>query len=742
MGDFLASVKATLDVSGIPGEIESKINGLPVNLKNVHIDEGKLRGQVENALKGAFTVNINPVIGNGGSGGSKNFVKAVRGQLTDVLKGSASGLNAALSSEFANQGFDAKTTKLLADNLTKSLDGALDVSVRSIQSTMKNGRLHKVVSQAVDDTGRLFTQTATFGGKKGPVFTTQISESFKQTAETVKRSNKDIASSIRDGIDVHSIDADLSKLTAKWERYGKAGTDAAKIYEDLTKTGGLGDILKNHSALSDDDLIDNYERYSRLLKTINNDLDVSKNQGSFLADRTKALGLDSRMENWMTKNTKAAKKYGDQIKSLQSQLRNLDLTDEKYKNILDEYKNIDYKAASEGLKGKTVWDQVKEAGAKMAGIVSTAQIVNTAVRGFKEMYQAVYDIDTAMTNLKKVTDESEATYDSFLNRSADSAQRLGRTVSSLVEQTANWSKLGYSLPESEKLSELSSIYANVAEVDDATAVSDLVTAMKAFNLSTEDASSIVDSLNELGNNFATDAASLGQGLSNSASAMKLAGSDLYETLAMITGITEITQDASGAGNALKISSMRIRGMKGELEELGEEVDANVDSISKVQTQILNLTGGKVNIFDENGDFRNYYEIMKDIADIYNQLTSTDQATLAETLFGKNRGNQGAALIQAFQTGRIQEAYETAVGSAGSAAEEQARWMESLEAKTQQFQAAWQSLSQTVLNTDFLKGAVDAGTGLLNVIEGIVEALTLPGTLAAGGGIFAFFKNLD
>ena len=63
------------------------------------------------------------------------------------------------------------------------------------------------------------------------------------------------------------------------------------------------------------------------------------------------------------------------------------------------------------------------------------------------------------------------------------------------------------------------------------------------------------------NKFATDAASLGQGLSNSASALNLAGVDLYEALAMITGITEITQDASGAGNALKISSMRIRGKR-------------------------------------------------------------------------------------------------------------------------------------------------------------------------------------
>lgn len=120
-------------------------------------------------------------------------------------------------------------------------------------------------------------------------------------------------------------------------------------------------------------------------------------------------------------------------------------------------------------------------------------------------------------------------------------------------------------------------------------------------------------------------------------------------------------------------------MKGELEELGEEVDESVDSISKVQTQILNLTGGRVNIFDDTGEFRDYYDIMLDISKVVDDLTSTERSSLYEILFGKMRGNQGAALIEAFQSGQIGKAYETALNSAGSAAEENSRWLESLEA---------------------------------------------------------------
>lgn len=224
--------------------------------------------------------------------------------------------------------------------------------------------------------------------------------------------------------------------------------------------------------------------------------------------------------------------------------------------------------------------------------------------------------------------------------------------------------------------------------------------------------------------------------------MSAAGTDLYKTLAMLTGGAEITQNAEEFGGFLRTSSMRIRGMKGQLEELGEEVDESVDSISKVQTQILNLTHGSVNIFDDTGEFREYYDIMEDIAEVFDKLSSTEQASLSEILFGKMRGNQGAALIQAFQSGQIQKAYQVAMDSEGSMLREQKAWAEGLEAAVNKLSAAWQGLSIAVLDSDFLKALVNSGTAFLNVLTNIVETgATLP-TILGGVAVTAFFKNLD
>lgn len=65
--------------------------------------------------------------------------------------------------------------------------------------------------------------------------------------------------------------------------------------------------------------------------------------------------------------------------------------------------------------------------------------------------------------------------------------------------------------------------------------------------------------------------------------------------------------------------------KGELQEMGEEVDSNVANITKMQGQILNLTHGKVNIFDDMGEFKSTYEIMDGIADVWEDLSTIEQA---------------------------------------------------------------------------------------------------------------------
>ena len=233
------------------------------------------------------------------------------------------------------------------------------------------------------------------------------------------------------------------------------------------------------------------------------------------------------------------KEFGGRIDGIITKMSTIDLPDTEFKKLNAEFEKIKISARDMGLLGKTVGDSFKNMGSKFASWITVSGGIMTAISGLRKMKDAVIEIDTAMTNLYKVTDETSSKYNNFLEKANANAQKLGRSVSSLITQAAEWAKLGFSIDKSAELAQVSSIYANVGEVDDKTAVSDMVTAMKAFNVQASDSILIIDKLNALGNQYAVSSADLGTGLKNSASALALAGNDISQSLAMITGMTEI-----------------------------------------------------------------------------------------------------------------------------------------------------------------------------------------------------------
>lgn len=420
-----------------------------------------------------------------------------------------------------------------------------------------------------------------------------------------------------------------------------------------------------------------------------------------------------------TKTMSNGKTFANEWKEISEILSNGNLDANSLRNLQSRFQVFGKEAESAGLKGQTAWGNFANTFKSFSTYLSAYTVINTITNQIRQMTDEVIKIDTAMTDLKKVTEATDGQYSAFLSSSAKQAQNLHTEISDVVSQTAEWAKLGYDLNDAQQLANISAIYSKVGDVDSATAVKDMVTAIKAFNIEVEDSIGIVDKFNILGNNFAVSSGELGDGLAKSASAMSVAGNTIEQTLALLAGATEITQDVNATSNALKIISLRIRGMKGELQALNEETDG-IESISKIQTQILNLTNNKVNIFDENNNFKSTYDILKEISDIYFELEDTAKANLTEILFGKNRANQGIAVLQAFQSGQIESAYKTALNSAGSAQKEFDELGKSIESHINDFKAAYQGLAQTLIKSDAIKAFVDAGTNALNIIQKLIE----------------------
>lgn len=179
---------------------------------------------------------------------------------------------------------------------------------------------------------------------------------------------------------------------------------------------------------------------------------------------------------------------------------------------------------------------------------------------FRQVAEVVIDLNSQMTELAKVSGLSIDQLENRFGKWANTAKELGATVSDTISASADWSRLGYSIDEAEKLAEVAILYKNVGDgIDIEAANESLVSTMQGFQLEANQAESVIDSFNEVSNNFAISSAGIGEALQRSASSFYAANTDLNSAIALITATNSVVQDPTRVGNMWKTVSMRIRG---------------------------------------------------------------------------------------------------------------------------------------------------------------------------------------
>lgn len=457
----------------------------------------------------------------------------------------------------------------------------------------------------------------------------------------------------------------------------------------------------------------------------------------------KVQTLDNKMATWLEKNSRAAKDFGGSIEALRNKLSTLNatgqLTEAELNDIQREFKEVQQSAIAAGKTGMAFGTSIKGAFQSIARYVGVSTIIYQSIAALKEMFNNVVSIDTEMTELKKVTNETAASYAKFLSNSGAVAKEIGSTVTGIISSTADFARLGYGFEDSQELAKVANIYAVVGDevesVDVAT--QSIISTLAAYKDEITDTMQIVDKFNEVGNNFAISSGGIGDALQRSASSLAAANNSLDQSIALITAANTVVQDPDSVGTAFKTISMRIRGAKTELEEAGLETEGMAESTAKLRKEILALSG--VDIMLNDNTFKSTYDIMDELAEKWHELTDIQQASITELIAGKRQGNVVSSLMSNFDIAR--DALKTSEGSEGSATAEHAKWMDSLQAKLNQLQAAWEELSQAFMDDGFLKGLVDTGTDLLSILTDVVETFGTIPTLVIAIATAMSFKNI-
>jgi hypothetical protein len=148
---------------------------------------------------------------------------------------------------------------------------------------------------------------------------------------------------------------------------------------------------------------------------------------------------------------------------------------------------------------------------------------------------SIKELNSAMTELKKTSSGTKKEYSDFTAQAKVDAEAIGSTTTQITNSAADYSRLGYTLSDSQTLAKNTGILKNVSEfdsIDDATSA--MISMMKAYDVKVDDSMDLIDKMNLVGNNYAISTDGIATALQNSGSALVAAGNDFDKSVALVT----------------------------------------------------------------------------------------------------------------------------------------------------------------------------------------------------------------
>ena len=399
---------------------------------------------------------------------------------------------------------------------------------------------------------------------------------------------------------------------------------------------------------------------------------------------------------------------------------------------------------------KTLGDALKTSMSKFAQYFTSTRVVMGTYRAMQQMVRESIAMNDAMTQLQIVTKTSNSEMAAYSQTAFESAKRLGTSVTDVVSATTTYARLGYTIKESGTLAELTTMLQGVGDIDAQSAQSAVTAIIKAFNdIDIGNIDTVMDKLVAVGNGAPISVAELADGMNNASSALSAAGNSFDQTVALLTAANTTIQNAAQASTGLRTISARIRNTTTELDELGETLtSAEYDEIVQKLTDITLDDGSKVSVSltDATGELRSTYDIISDIASVWDKMSANQKAALAETLAGTRQQNIFYSLVENF--GEAQNAMNLMGNSMNAMQDAYDTFLTSTTAHLNQFRAAFSELSSDVVNSKAMNFLIDRGRNAIEGFDWLVKFSKNGGVIGEGGlaaglfGIGAAIKSIS
>lgn len=735
--DTIRNINDALDKAVKSGKLKT-----PKVTLDVKIDQSKVTAQLKKAMQSAAKQTVK--VDTGKSGPTKT---------QDTSKSDISRLFS-----LAN-----RQAKLKADEASLISNGNKSSELKTVQSRLSviNNEMDKLKTKTKDvitESQKLKLEDIEKAGKFNADRNT--AKGADSVAKELKKQNQEIADDLKKTLTSQESEYEkYQKKIQSLENYSKNNSnyknDNIKKYlygEDGTgKTSGkLKELRDQLASIENTTPGKAIQDFDKKCKTLDTTIDST-------SQHLKELGFDFRDLNQANVDMTKFKSVYERATKLEDSIANKG----KYSWLIDSLNGI--KASAAGCEGDVTDLSARlsslEVEASRCGATTETlgqklsrlfkEHFQTAIamagvamvkQGLREVYNNVVDIDTSMTNLKKVTNETESAYSSFLSSASSQARELGASISDVIDSTAEWSRLGYTLDESQELAKWSTVLSNIGDgIDSASdAASYLVSILKGFRMEADEVEHVVNVLNSVGNNEPISESGIAEALVRSASALSAAGNSFEESVSLISAANSVLQDPDTVGTTLKTISMYLRASKTDAEAFGVSVDDMASSVSELRSELKSLTGVDIMKDAAGTEFKSTYQILKEISAVWDKLTDVSKANVTEMLGGKRNSNAVLSVIEQFSI--AEKSMEDAANSSNSAMTEQERMMDSIEGRLKQLNASFEKFSNDVMSSDLIKFFVTLATKIVDAADGMVNlAGSIPAITAAISGVLSVMQ---
>lgn len=357
--------------------------------------------------------------------------------------------------------------------------------------------------------------------------TKQLMSDFEQYAkvkkDSAKQSNTSYGADVVGQIEtkhtglINSVNskgyANASGLTTQLQQYEQAYQRIITLQKELANIDITSDFGKQKAA-EFDSAVESFNKYGKAIENIIKKSEEMKNKvgnitravsdGFDIGDEASRRSELEAFANSFDGLDKKSIQFADNYSKVTFTIKNGNGEVEKLTASFNQAGNaINASAKNMGKASSTLgsfFSNVKKKSGEILTYFTGANMVYKTVAQIKQGITYVREIDAALTELKKVTDETDETYKRFLQDASKTAGQIGSTVKDFTNATADFARLGYNIEQASDLAKAASVYYNVGDdlADIGEASDSIISTMHGFNIEASNAMGIVDKFNEVG----------------------------------------------------------------------------------------------------------------------------------------------------------------------------------------------------------------------------------------------------